>query len=105
MEQSLTQGSAYDALLSRQPINRYGMAEEVAQICVFLASTRASYVTGEEVVVDGGLLREFPLLSVIRPWTSESSLPDAASLHFPLFYRNPTLLAIVTNDTGRIDSV
>jgi 3-oxoacyl-[acyl-carrier protein] reductase len=73
MEQSLTQGSAYDALLSRQPINRYGTAEEVAQICVFLASTRASYVTGEEVVVDGGLLREFPLSSVIRLWISESS--------------------------------
>lgn len=76
MEQSLTQGSAYDALLSRQPINRYGTAEEVAQICVFLASTRASYVTGEEVVVDGGLLREFPLPSVIRPWISKSSPPD-----------------------------
>ena len=85
MEQSLTQGSAYDALLNRQPINRYGTAEEVAQICVFLASTRASYVTGEEVIVDGGLLREFSLPSVIRPWISESSSLMTASLHFPLF--------------------
>ena len=56
MEQSLTQGSAYDALLKRQPISRYGSAEEVAQVCVFLASTRASFITGEEVIVDGGLL-------------------------------------------------
>jgi hypothetical protein len=85
MEQSLTQGSAYDTLLGRQPINRYGMAEEVAQVCVFLASTRASYVTGEEVIVDGGLLREFSLPSVIRPWISKSSPLMTASLHLPLF--------------------
>jgi NAD(P)-dependent dehydrogenase (short-subunit alcohol dehydrogenase family) len=56
MEQSLSHGSAYDALLKSQPISRYGSADEVAQVCVFLASTRASFVTGEEIVVDGGLL-------------------------------------------------
>jgi hypothetical protein len=105
MEQSLTQGSGYDALLNRQPINRYGAAEEVAQVCVFLASTRASYVTGEEVVVDGGLLREFPLPSVIRPWVPESKAPDHSFSSSSLVYRNPTLLATITNDTGRIDSV
>lgn len=76
MEQWLTQGSAYDALLNRQPINRYGTAEEVAQICVLLASTRVSYVTGEEAIVDGGL---------IRLWISESGSLMIASLHLPLF--------------------
>jgi 3-oxoacyl-[acyl-carrier protein] reductase len=43
-------------LLKRQPISRYGRPEEVAQVYVFLASSRASYVTGEEIVVDGALL-------------------------------------------------
>jgi len=56
MEQSLAAGSNYDSMLAGVPITRFGKPEEVAQCCVFLASTRASYVTGEEIVVDGGLI-------------------------------------------------
>lgn len=39
-----------------QPIPRPGQPAEVAQLVVFLASTRASYCTGAEFVADGGLL-------------------------------------------------
>lgn len=38
------------------PMHRWGQAEEVAQVIAFLASDRASYVTGTSLVVDGGLL-------------------------------------------------
>lgn len=38
----------------RTPLGRPGDPEEVADVVVFLASAEASYVTGEEIMVDGG---------------------------------------------------
>jgi 3-oxoacyl-[acyl-carrier protein] reductase len=38
------------------PLRRYGTPEEVGDVVAFLASERASYVTGVSVIVDGGLL-------------------------------------------------
>jgi len=39
------------------PLGRYGTAEEVADLIVFLASDRASYITGTTLQIDGGLVR------------------------------------------------
>jgi NAD(P)-dependent dehydrogenase (short-subunit alcohol dehydrogenase family) len=41
-------------VLNTIPLRRMGTAEEVAQVAVFLASDRASYVTGQTYLVDGG---------------------------------------------------
>ncbi|MGD2061065.1 MAG: SDR family NAD(P)-dependent oxidoreductase [Acidimicrobiia bacterium] len=40
----------------RIPLGRIGSEEEVADVVVFLASVASRYVTGHEVVVDGGLV-------------------------------------------------
>ncbi len=37
-------------------LNRVGKAEEVAQVFLFLASDAASFITGTQIIVDGGLL-------------------------------------------------
>jgi NAD(P)-dependent dehydrogenase (short-subunit alcohol dehydrogenase family) len=49
-------------MLQKTPLGRWGTAEEIAQVAVFLCSPAASYVTGIDILVDGGmtnaLLRE-----------------------------------------------
>jgi 2-deoxy-D-gluconate 3-dehydrogenase len=40
----------------RIPMRRYGVPEDIGKVAVFLASDAASYVTGEVVVADGGML-------------------------------------------------
>jgi NAD(P)-dependent dehydrogenase (short-subunit alcohol dehydrogenase family) len=43
------------ALLERAPMRRFGTAEEVAKAALFFASEDAAYVTGSELLVDGGM--------------------------------------------------
>lgn len=38
------------------PMKRFGTPEEVAYTALFLATDESSYMTGAEVVVDGGIL-------------------------------------------------
>ena len=38
------------------PLKRYGSPEEVANVVLFLASELASYITGQVIVIDGGMV-------------------------------------------------
>jgi len=44
----------YDFTLERTPMGRWGESEEVANVCLFLASDLSSYITGDVINVDGG---------------------------------------------------
>ncbi len=43
-------------MLQAIPLKRFGQAEEVAKVTKFLASDDASYITGQTIVVDGGMV-------------------------------------------------
>ena len=50
----LTSEDAKARIMSRTPMKRLGEPREIADVCAWLLSDAASYVTGEIVVVDGG---------------------------------------------------
>ena len=45
-----------EGILARIPLSRMGKPEEIADLVVFLASDKSSYITGSIVVIDGGWL-------------------------------------------------
>ena len=47
---------AFETAMSRTPLRRLGTAREIGDVVAFLASRKASYVTGETIYVDGGRL-------------------------------------------------
>jgi cyclopentanol dehydrogenase len=46
--------AVYQRMVSRIPLGRYGQPEEVAYAVLYLASDESAFVTGSELVVDGG---------------------------------------------------
>lgn len=56
MTQQHVQGEARQKLVAQIPLGRIGAPEDVAEAVSFLASPRASYITGQVVRVNGGLL-------------------------------------------------
>jgi 3-oxoacyl-[acyl-carrier protein] reductase len=47
---------ARSALLGQIPLDRLGVPADVANMVTFLASDAASYITGQVLIVDGGMV-------------------------------------------------
>ena len=45
-----------EQVVKRSALGRIGATEEIAAAVLFLASERASYITGQSIIVDGGIL-------------------------------------------------
>jgi NAD(P)-dependent dehydrogenase (short-subunit alcohol dehydrogenase family) len=50
------QGDALEAMKGSIPMARHGRPEEIAHAVLWLCSDAASYVTGQSISVDGGLV-------------------------------------------------
>jgi 3-oxoacyl-[acyl-carrier protein] reductase len=60
-ETEMTQTIAHDPkfkekYLQRIPLGRFGQPEEIAPAVVFLASNESSYITGQTICIDGGMV-------------------------------------------------
>ncbi len=50
------QAKLVEAFMAKIPMHRMGEADEIGKVALFLASDMASYMTGSQIVVDGGML-------------------------------------------------
>lgn len=53
----VSQEKIYETWAAEAPVRRLGEPQEIADVIVWLASERASYVTGQTVLADGGIYR------------------------------------------------
>lgn len=54
-QQKLFGPKVWEGQRNRVPLKRFGEAVEIAEAVVFLASKRSAYITGQTLIVDGGL--------------------------------------------------
>lgn len=59
LQERMRAGGDYEAaraaFIARQPMGRLGTADEIAEVAVLLASDEAKYMTGSNIVIDGGM--------------------------------------------------
>lgn len=56
MPKEIDMEKVMEIFLSKIPMHRLGEADEIGKVALFLASDMASYMTGTQIVVDGGVL-------------------------------------------------
>ena len=52
----VVQNSMKEGFAKAQPIPRAGVPDDIAQCVVWLASDRASFINGTDIIVDGGMI-------------------------------------------------
>ncbi|MER5934449.1 SDR family oxidoreductase [Streptomyces sp. NPDC002054] len=52
--------ASHDAIRAQVPLGRLGQAEDIAETVAFLLSPRSSYITAQDIVVDGGVATAAP---------------------------------------------
>lgn len=45
-----------EKMLSAIPLGRFGKPRDVAELCLFLASNESDYITGQTIIIDGGMV-------------------------------------------------
>lgn len=53
---AVNQEEVIKAFMQKIPMHRFGNPDEIGKVALFLASDMSSYMTGEQIVVDGGVL-------------------------------------------------
>lgn len=66
-----TDSQARDRWLDQYPVERFGTPRKVADAVLFLASDRSSFITGENLAVDGGLTCGLPNSSLNRIYQTD----------------------------------
>lgn len=59
-EAAVPDPASHEAIRSQVPLKRLGRAEDIAETVAFLLSRRSSYITAQDIVVDGGLVTAIP---------------------------------------------
>jgi len=67
VQRMLAQASARETTARAHLLGRVGRPDEIAAVAVWLASAESSFITGEAIVVDGGLSSRAPFLSMGDP--------------------------------------
>jgi len=55
--ENITMEQYIEQVVKDLPIGRMGRPEEIGDVIAFLASERAGYITGENIIVDGGMAK------------------------------------------------
>jgi NAD(P)-dependent dehydrogenase (short-subunit alcohol dehydrogenase family) len=76
-QRAVTLGITTEAMVERVrasiPLGRWGKAEDVAKAVLFLASSQSEWMTGQNLIVAGGLsgVSAAPPKNVVRDWPKE----------------------------------
>ncbi len=79
-------------LVARQPLGRLGSAAEIAKAILYVASDDAAFMTGSELVIDGGISAAHASLNQRTPPRAGPRAPDGSGRGHPQAARRPASL-------------
>jgi 3-oxoacyl-[acyl-carrier protein] reductase len=57
MKAGITVGEQLERFAQAIPVRRVGRPDEVGKLCAYLCSAQAGFITGQSIVIDGGINR------------------------------------------------